>query len=100
MRTARQLLLWSSVLIGATALLVSARGVIDNAHVALGFLLVVLGASSAGGRLVGVTIATAAFVAFNFFFLAPKNTLVVADPLDWLVLIAFLITGIVAAHLL
>jgi two-component system sensor histidine kinase KdpD len=100
MRTTRQLLLWSGVLIGSTALLVAVRGPIDNAHVALGLLLVVLGASSAGGRLVGVTIATAAFVAFNFFFLPPHNTLVVTDPLDWLVLIAFLITGIVAAHLL
>jgi two-component system sensor histidine kinase KdpD len=99
-RAGRQLLIWSSVLVVAGALMVSVRGRLDKAHIALGFLLVVLGASSAGGQLVGVTIAAAAFVAFNFFFLPPHNTLVIADPLDWLVLIAFLITGVVAAHLL
>lgn len=99
-RTARQLLLWAGVLIVVGALMVSLRDRLDNAPIALGFLLVVLGASSAGGQLVGITIAAAAFVAFNFFFLPPRNTLIVANPGDWLVLIAFLITGLVAARLL
>ncbi|MEO8560779.1 MAG: ATP-binding protein [bacterium] len=96
----RQLLIWSAVLAIAGALMVPVRGRIDNAHVALGFLLVVLGASSSGGQLVGVAISVAAFFLFNFFILPPHNTLVVADPIDWLVLIAFLITGVVAAHLM
>ena len=98
--TLRQLLLWTGVLIVAGGLMVSVGDRLDNAPIALGFLLVVLGASSAGGQLVGITIATAAFVAFNFFFLPPRGTLLVEDPLDWLVLIAFLITGVVAARLL
>lgn len=88
------------MLVAGCALMLSVRGRLDDAPVALGFLLVVLGASSAGGQLVGVAIATGAFVAFDFFFLSPEHTLVVADPLDWLVLIAFLVTGIVAARLL
>jgi two-component system sensor histidine kinase KdpD len=37
---------------------------------------------------------------FNWFFLPPYHTLVVADPLDWLVLVAFLATSAVAAQLL
>jgi two-component system sensor histidine kinase KdpD len=98
--SARQWLIWPAVLAAACATMLLVRARLDKAHVTLGLLLVVLGASSAGGWLVGVTIAAAAFVAFNFFFLPPYNTLVVADPLDWLVLIAFLITGVVAAHLL
>ena len=40
------------------------------------------------------------FFAFNFFLLPPYHTLSVADPRDWLVLIAFLITSLVAAQLL
>jgi two-component system, OmpR family, sensor histidine kinase KdpD len=41
-----------------------------------------------------------AFVCFNFFFLPPYHSLVVAQPLDWIVLVAFLVTGVVAAQLL
>ena len=71
-----------------------------KAHVVLAFLLIVLGGSSAGGRALGVSLAGAAFLAFDWFFLPPYNTFVISDPLDWLVLIAFLVTGVVAAQLL
>ncbi len=67
---------------------------------ALVFLLLVLGASAAGGRLLGMTTALAAFLAFDWFFLPPYNTLLVRNPFDWLVLFAFLVTSIVAAQLL
>jgi two-component system sensor histidine kinase KdpD len=60
----------------------------------------VLGASALGGRLVGITLAFIAFFLFNWFFLVPYGTLYVADPLDWLVLLAFLVTSMVAAQLL
>ena len=82
----------------AAMLVVSVR--LDKAHVALVFLLVVLGGSAAGGRTVGVALSFAAFAAFNFFFVAPLHTFVVHDPRDWLVLLAFLVTGVVAAQLL
>jgi two-component system sensor histidine kinase KdpD len=64
------------------------------------FLLVVLAASAAGGRTLGISIALAAFLAFDWFFLPPYNTLVVRNPFDWLVLVVFLVTSIVAAQLL
>ena len=73
---------------------------LDKAHVALVFLLVVLGASASGGRLLGAAIAFAAFLVFDWFFLPPYNTLWVRNPLDWLVLVAFLVTSFVAAELL
>jgi len=76
------------------------RGRLDKAHIALIFLLAVLGGSAAGGRALGITLAGVAFVVFNVFFLPPYHTLVIANPLDWLVLFAFLVTGIVAAQLL
>ena len=91
---------WLAVLFVVTAVMLVLRSRLDKAHVALGFLLVVLGASGAGGRAPGIGIAVLAFLLFNFLFVVPHYTFVVADPLDWLVLVAFLITGIVAAHLL
>ena len=97
---ARQWLLWFAVLAGATVLLLLFRGRLDKAHFALVFLLVVLGGSAAGGRALGITLAGAAFLVFDVGFLPPYNTVLVADWADWIVLIVFLITGIVAAELL
>jgi two-component system sensor histidine kinase KdpD len=93
--------LWGALALAlVTALLYSVRDSLDKAHVALGFLLVVLGGSAAGGRTVGIVLAFASFLLFDVLFLPPYNTLVVSDPLDWLVLVAYLVTGIVAAQLL
>lgn len=88
------------MLVTATLLLLAIRDRLDKAHVALVYLLVVLGASASGGRAVGLAMSGGAFLAFNYLFLPPYYTLVIADPLDWLVLATFLITGIVAAQLL
>lgn len=91
---------WVAILIALTAVMFALRPSLDRAHVALGFLLVVLGGSAARGRALGIPLAILAFLSFNFFFLPPYYTLVIANPLDWLVLVAFLITGVVAAQLL
>lgn len=79
-------------------LLVRAR--LDKAHVALLYLLVVLAGSALGSRALGLVLAGAAFLLFNYEFLPPYGTLVISDPLDWLVLVTFLITSVVAAELL
>jgi len=89
-----------AALSAVTAGMVTVRPYLGEAHVALLFLLVVLGASSAGGRALGLAVAGAAFVTFNFFFLPPYSKLTIANPLDWLVLVTFLITSVVAAQLL
>ena len=92
--------IWLLILVGATALMLSIRPRLDKAHIALAFLIVVLGGSAAGGRALGLSLAVLAFLLFNFLFLPPFHTFVIANPFDWLVLAAFLITGVVAAHLL
>ena len=92
--------LWLAILMGAAAVMVVIRPRLDKAHVALAFLIVVLGGSAAGGRALGVSLAVLAFLLFNFLFLPPFHTLVITNPLDWIVLAAFLITGVVAAQLL
>jgi two-component system sensor histidine kinase KdpD len=93
-------LLAFTALLLVTAGLLLLRGTLGKAHIALAYLLVVLGGSAAGGGLLGVALSVAAFLCFNYLFLPPYATLVIADPLDWLVLVAFLATGIVAAQLL
>jgi K+-sensing histidine kinase KdpD len=87
-------------LAAATLALFGVRDHLGEAHVALVFLLVVLGASAAGGRILGMTTALVAFLAFDWFFLPPYNTLLLRNPFDWLVLFVFLVTSVVAAQLL
>ena len=91
---------WAATLLATGVAMLVVRARLDQSHVALAFLLVVLGASADGGRVLGVTVAAAAFLAFNYFFIPPYHTLVIADPLDWIVLFAFLVTSVVAAQLL
>ena len=67
-----------------TLAMLALRAQLDKAHISLLFLLVILGASGAGGRLLGLSTAAAAFLLFNFLFLPPYYTLVIANPLDWL----------------
>ena len=92
--------LWLGILAAATLAMLAVRARLDKAHVALGYLLVVLGAGASTGRRIGVALSVVAFLLFNFFFLPPYHSFVVAQPLDWIVLVAFLITGVVAAQLL
>ena len=88
------------VLAAATVGMYLVRGSLDKAHVALVYLLIVLAASAAGGRALGLVVAGLAFLCFDFFFLVPYLTFVIQNPLDWLVLFAFLVTSVVAAQLL
>jgi two-component system sensor histidine kinase KdpD len=80
--------------------MLAVRSSLDKAHVVLVYLLVVLGGSAAGGRVLGITLAGLAFLLFDLLFLPPYHTITVANPLDWLVLVAFLVTSIVATQLL
>jgi len=96
----REWIAWFAVLAAVTAVMLAVRGHLNEAHVALAYLLVVQGGSARGGRPLGVTLAAVAFLSFDVFFLPPFGTLTVADPLNWLVLLAFLATSILAAQLL
>lgn len=95
-----QWLIWFCLLAAAAGVLLVFRSWLDKAHVALVFLLVVLGGSAAAGRLLGLALAGTAFLLFDVLFLPPYNTLRIGDPLDWIVLLAFLVTSVVAAQLL
>ena len=72
---------------------------VNPTTVALTFLLVVLGVASRWGLTVATTTAVAATLAFNYFFLPPVHTFTVAEPQNWIALLAFLISAIVASRL-
>jgi two-component system, OmpR family, sensor histidine kinase KdpD len=94
------LLIWLGALALVTAGMLSVRTHLEKAHVALAYLLLVLGAGASAGRRAGIVLSVVAFFCFNFFFVPPRHSLLVADTLDWLVLAAFLATGVIAAQLL
>lgn len=93
-------LVWLPAAIALTLIMWLLRDQLDKAHVALLYLLPVLGGAAHGGRRLGLVLAALTFVAFNFLFLQPHYTLRVFDGRDWLVLAIYLITAGVAAQLL
>lgn len=93
-------LLWVAVALGTTLVMRPFRSDLEEAHVVLAYLVVVLLGSARHGRAVGLLLSVVCFLLFNFFLLEPFHTMSIADPLDWWVLLAFLITGGVAAELL
>jgi two-component system, OmpR family, sensor histidine kinase KdpD len=66
---------------------------------ALVFLIGVLLVSANWGLRYAVVLAIVATTAFNFFFLPPLYTFTVADPQNWIALVAFLVTALVAGNL-
>lgn len=91
---------WLATLALATIVMWMLRDHLDKAHVALLYLVIVLGGSATGGRALGLSLAALAFFAFDGVFLPPFGTLAIRNPLDWLVLLSFLVTSLVATQLL
>ncbi len=63
------------------------------------FLLAILAVSAFWGLRVAIFMAVLATLGYNFFFLPPIGKLTIADPQNWVALIAFLITAIIGSHL-
>lgn len=91
---------WFAVLAVVTAFLISVRPHLNATYITLGYLLVVQGGSARRGRPLGLALAAAAFLSFDYFFLPPFGTLTIQDPLNWFVLLAFLATAALSAQLL
>lgn len=91
---------WGGVLAVATFALHGLRTKIEQVHVVLVFLLIVLGGTAYGGHLLGVGLAVGAFVLIDYFFQAPYDRISVGSSLDWFVLVAFLVTVVVTMNLL
>ncbi len=89
-----------TVLVLSTAVLRAVRSELQSVHVVLVYLLIVLGGSAYGGRLLGLVLAVLGFLSIDYFFQTPYDLLSVSNSLDWFVLIAFVLTASVAANLL
>ena len=72
---------------------------VNQTTVALMFLVMVLLTSAYWGLRFAVVMAIVATAAFNFFFLPPVGTFTIADPQNWVALLAFLVTALVASNL-
>lgn len=72
---------------------------VNATTVALTFLLSILAVSTVWGMAVSVAMSVLAMLAFNFFFLPPVGTFTVADPQNWVALIAFLVVAVLASRL-
>jgi two-component system sensor histidine kinase KdpD len=67
--------------------------------VALGLLVIVLLTATLSRLWVAVVASTVAMLAFNFFFLPPIGTFTIADPQNWVALLAFLTVAVIASQL-
>src|SRR5262245_52506264 len=66
---------------------------------ALLLLLVVVGSATLARLRVAIIASLLAVLAFNFFFLPPLGTFTIADPQNWVALVAFLVVSVVASNL-
>jgi two-component system, OmpR family, sensor histidine kinase KdpD len=67
--------------------------------VAFTYLLAILGVSALWGLAVSLFMSLAATLAYNYFFLPPIGTFAIADPQNWVALITFLVTSVLASDL-
>ncbi len=93
-------LVWTALFLFSTYVMVGVQGEITEAHVALVYLLIILGGSSGGGRALGFTLAALSFLSIDYYFQPPYGRFEVSKNPDWLVLIAFMAAALVATQLL
>jgi two-component system, OmpR family, sensor histidine kinase KdpD len=89
----------SSALIGIVTVVYTRMLPVNPTTVALTYLIGILFIASGWGMAESTTASLVAVACFNFFFLPPVGTFTIADPQNWVALVAFLITATVASHL-
>ncbi len=72
---------------------------VNTTTVALSLLLLVLVLAAQWELRYSVVVAVAATVLYNFYFLPPVGTFTISDPQNWLALLAFLLTAMIASRL-
>ena len=74
-------------------------GITNPTVVSFSYLLVILLVAATSTLRVAVAASILAVPAFNFFFLPPIGTFTIADPQNWVALVAFLTVSVVASRL-
>ena len=89
-----------SLVIVAGITLICGRVFSVNATTAgFAYLIGVLWIATTWGMLEALLASFVAMLCFNYFFLPPYGKLTIADPQNWVALLAFLATALVASHL-
>ena len=88
----------SLVLLSLCVVALKAFAIANSTTVALALLVVVLGTSTFATWWVAVALSVGAMLALNFFFLPPVGTFTIADPQNWVALVAFLAAAITASR--
>jgi two-component system, OmpR family, sensor histidine kinase KdpD len=88
-------------LAGLAVLTVAARRFVpvNASTIGFAFLLLVLVVASSWGFIEASILSVAATLAFNLFFLPPVGNLTISDPQNWVALITFLTTSLIASRL-
>ncbi|HEY2544683.1 MAG TPA: DUF4118 domain-containing protein, partial [Candidatus Acidoferrum sp.] len=87
-----------AIVAGLTIFYHHARNV-NQTTIALTFLLAILAVSAVWGMVVSVFTSIVSVLAINYFFLPPIGTFTIADPQNWVALLAFLVTSIMGSQL-
>ena len=88
------------MLVGLAALVAAGRYFdLNPTAMAMLFLIAVLLVSAYWGLRYAVALAVAATTVFNFFFLPPLFTFTISEARNWIALMAFLLTALVAGNL-
>jgi two-component system, OmpR family, sensor histidine kinase KdpD len=88
--------------VGAVALVTALYAEVLHVNpttVAPTYLIVVLLVATGWGIAEGTLASLLAALCFNFFFLPPAGTFTIADPQNWIALLAFLLTAVVGSQL-
>ena len=88
-----------SAIIAALTLLYYRVVPVNATTVALSFLLVILVIASAAGLTAAIVTSVAGVVCLNYFFFPPIGTFTIADPQNWVALLAFLAAAAFTSHL-
>jgi two-component system sensor histidine kinase KdpD len=86
-----------AAVVGATAL---ARALqVNSATAGFIFLVLILGLATRAKLSEAIAASIFSVAAYNFFFLPPIGTFTIADPQNWVALLAFLVTAVTASQL-
>ncbi|HEX5501212.1 MAG TPA: DUF4118 domain-containing protein, partial [Thermomicrobiales bacterium] len=82
-----------------TGLVALLRLSLPNTNLTILYLLPVLALASVWGRVPAIVAALLGFLVYNFSFVPPLYSLIIRDPDEWVALVVFLLTALVAGQL-
>jgi two-component system sensor histidine kinase KdpD len=89
----------STVIVSSVVVLYHRWLHVNPTTVGFSLLMIVLLISAAWGLRYAIFTAVFATVAYNYFFLPPLYRFTIADPQNWIALLAFLLTAVIASQL-